>query len=303
MTFQQLKYLLEIYHTGSISKASSNLFLAQSSLSTAIVNLEEELNCKIFTRSKTGMTPTAEGLQIIERASKIYGEYQLMIQQPKSTVRRVRFSGSSIHPTKSAYIRLLKENAENKNVAFSVSKCSLSESLARVALGETDVAVVLCHEPRVLSLENMVHSKKLQYSVLGKTPVVATIGPGHRLYHKEDIDYRELEEDRFIDTTKGTQLHNEYLKGIIHLDPEMAILVDNDQLRSAMIREGLGFSIGYTVSKEYGQLFGYRQIPLNDLNFLITVITNPAQQIPQEGLRYIELLKEEIAASNYCTVL
>ena len=303
MTFQQLKYLLEIYHTGSISKASSNLFLAQSSLSTAIVNLEEELGCKIFTRTKNGMSPTAEGLQIIERAGKIYGEYQLMMQQPKSTVRRIRFSGGSVPPTKSAYIRLLKEYEGNKDVTFSISKCSLSESLARVALGETDVAVVLCHEPRILTLDTSVRSKKLQYSVIGKTPVMLTIGPGHRLYNQEHIDYKELAQDRLIDATMGTQLHNEYLKGFIHLDPEQAILVDNDELRSMMIREGFGFSIGFTVNEEHAKQFGYRQIPMGDLNFLITVVTNPAHPIPPEGLRYIELLKEEISNCSACSVI
>lgn len=303
MTFQQLKYLLEIYHTGSISKAAENLFLAQSSLSTAITNLEHELDCRIFIRNKSGMSPTAEGLQIIERASKIYGEYQLMVQQPRSITRRVRFSGSGIQPTKDAYIRLFKECADRKDVSFSVSRCDLSESLARVALGETDVAVLLCHEPRVLSLENMVRSKKLQYQVIGKTPVVATIGPGHRLYHKETIDFREFEQDRLLDGTKGTQLHNEYLKGLIHLDPEQAILVDNDQLRRAILCEGLGFTIGFTSSKEHTDLYGYRQIPLGDLQFLITVVTNPAQPLPPEGLRYIEILKEEIAKSNICTAL
>ena len=303
MTFQQLKYLLEIYHSGSISKAAENLYVAQSSLSTAISNLEEELGCRIFIRNKSGMSPTTEGLQIIERASKIYGEYQLMVQQPKSIVRRVRFSGSNITPTKQAYIRLFKECADRTDVTFSLSKCGLSESLARVALGETDVAVVLCHEPRILSLENMVRVKKLEYTVLGKTPVVATIGPGHRLYHKESIDYRELEADRLLDGTKGTQLYNEYLKGILHLDPERALLIDNDQIRRTLIREGLGFTIGYTASKEHTQLYGYRQIPLGDLNFLITVVTNPVHPIPAEGLRYIELLKEEISKSDICTAI
>lgn len=303
MTFQQIKYLLEIYHTGSISKAAENLFLAQSSLSTAITNLEQELDCRIFIRNKSGMSPTAEGLQIIERASKIYSEYQLMVQQPKSIVRRVRFSGSGIPATKNAYLRLFKEYADRKDVSFSVSKCDLAESLARVALGETDVAVVLCHEPRVLSLENMVNSKKLQYEVIGKTPVVATIGSGHRLYKNETIDYRELEQDRLLDGTKGTQLHNEFLKGFIHLDPEQAILVDNDHLRRTIIQEGLGFTIGYAAPKELAEQYGYRHIPFGDLNFLITVITNPAHPLPPEGMRYIELLKEEIVKSDLCTAI
>lgn len=300
MTFQQIKYLLEIYRTGTISKAAENLYLAQSSLSTAITNLEQELGCRIFIRNKSGMVPTAEGLQVIERASKIYGEYQLMVQQPKSIVRRVRFSGCNIQPTRDAYIRLFRECAGRKDVSFSVSKCELSESLARVALEETDVAVILCHEPRILLLENMVQAKKLQYTVLGKTAAVATIGPKHRLYNNEAIDYRELEQDRLIDSTKGTQLYNEHLKGVIHLDAEQAILVDNDSLTRSMLWEGLGFSIGYPASREHRELYGYRNIPLGDLNFLIAVITNPAHTIPPEGLRYIEILKEELQKSDIC---
>lgn len=303
MTFQQLKYLLEIYHTGSISKAADNLYLAQSSLSTAITNLEHELGCRIFIRNKSGMSPTAEGLQIIERASKIYGEYQLMVQQPKSIVRRVRFSGSAVPETRNAYLRLFKEYADRKDVSFSVSKSDVSETFARVALGETDIAVVLWHEPRALQLENMVRTKKLQYQVIGKIPVVATIGSGHRLYKNETIDYRELEQDRLLDGTKGTQLHNEFLKGLIHLDPEQAILVDNDRLRQTLTQEGLGFTIGYAASNEYIQQQSIRQIPLGDLHFLITVITNPAHPIPPEGLRYLEILKEEIEKSDVCTAL
>lgn len=300
MTFQQLKYLLEIYHTGSISKAAENLFLAQSSLSTAISNLEDELGCQIFVRNKNGMTPTVEGLQIIERANKIYGEYQIMLQLPRSSVRRIRFTGSSIQPTLNAYSRLLKEYVDDPDVSFSIGKCDLNESLARVALEETDVAVVLCHEPRILSLEGMVRAKKLEYTILARTPVVATIGPGHRLYNEETIDYRELESDRLIDATKGTQLYNEHLKGIIHLNPERAILVDNDRLRRSLVSEGVGFSIGYTGSQETIAHYGYRQIPLGDLHFLIVLITNPAHPIPPEGSRFIEILKEELQNSDIC---
>jgi len=303
MTFQQLKYLLEIYHTGSISRAAEHLFVAQSSLSTAIANLETELGCQLFMRNKNGMTPTVEGLQIIERAKKIYGEYQIMLELPRSTVRRIRFTGSGISPTRSAYLRLLKEYADDPNISFSIGKCNLDESLARVALEETDVAVVLCHEPRILSLEGMVWTKKLEYCILGRTPVVATIGPGHRLYNEENIDYRALESDRLIDETNGTQLYNEYLKGIIHLNPDRAILVDNVHLRRSLITEGIGYTIGYIGSSETTQQCGFRYIPLGDLHFFIVLVTNPAHQIPAEALRYMEILKEEIRSSDVCEAI
>ena len=79
--------------------------------------------------------------------------------------------------------------------------------------------------------------------------------------------------------------------------------MDNDLLRRSMLREGLGFTIGYTSNKESAENFLYRQIPLGDLHYLIAVVTNPAQQIPAEGLRYIELLKEEIKKSNCCSAI
>ena len=58
MTIQQVQYILEVSQTGSISRAASNLFLAQSNLSSAIRSLEQELGFPIFTRSNRGIQPT-----------------------------------------------------------------------------------------------------------------------------------------------------------------------------------------------------------------------------------------------------
>ena len=93
MTFQQIKYLLEIYRTGSIATAAKNLYLVPSSLSIAIGNLEQELDCQIFTRSKSGMIPTPRGMEIIEYANKIYANYQLMTAPPMAEQRRITIAG------------------------------------------------------------------------------------------------------------------------------------------------------------------------------------------------------------------
>ena len=50
MTLQQIKYFIEVAQEKSFSQAADNLFVAQSGLSRAISNLEQELGVSLFVR-------------------------------------------------------------------------------------------------------------------------------------------------------------------------------------------------------------------------------------------------------------
>lgn len=65
MRLEQLKYVIEIYHTHSLSQAAKNLALSQPSLSNALAALEEEWGVKLFHRLTTGVIPTEAGERII----------------------------------------------------------------------------------------------------------------------------------------------------------------------------------------------------------------------------------------------
>ena len=56
-----LKYFYEVVNTRNITKASENLSVSQPAITKAIKDLESELNTKLLTRSKKGVTPTLEG--------------------------------------------------------------------------------------------------------------------------------------------------------------------------------------------------------------------------------------------------
>ena len=51
MTLQQLIYSVKIAETKSMNKAAAELFISQPALSSAIHDLEEELNIEIFIRN------------------------------------------------------------------------------------------------------------------------------------------------------------------------------------------------------------------------------------------------------------
>lgn len=71
MHIEQLKYIVEVTKTRSISIAAQNLHVSQSTISKAITNLEQELGINLFTRSRLGAIPTAEGKNIIKKRMKL----------------------------------------------------------------------------------------------------------------------------------------------------------------------------------------------------------------------------------------
>lgn len=61
MQLKQLAYFTAVVEHGSFSRAASNLYLAQSSLSQSIQALEQELGFTLLKRSRDGVLPTEMG--------------------------------------------------------------------------------------------------------------------------------------------------------------------------------------------------------------------------------------------------
>jgi LysR family transcriptional regulator, nitrogen assimilation regulatory protein len=61
LELRQLRYFLAVADSGSLSRAASEVFIAQSALSKQIAELEHELGVKLLQRSRTGVTVTEAG--------------------------------------------------------------------------------------------------------------------------------------------------------------------------------------------------------------------------------------------------
>ncbi len=84
MRLEQLKYIVEIYHTHSLSQAAKNLSLSQPSLSNALAALEDEWDLKLFHRLATGVIPTEDGERLIPQIALALNELnRLATVRPK----------------------------------------------------------------------------------------------------------------------------------------------------------------------------------------------------------------------------
>ena len=87
MDLYQLKYVIEIANMRSISRASENLFISQSTLSQFLTKLEAELGVSLFERKRNEMTLTAAGKlyveackQMLQQKDELYNQLADMAQ-------------------------------------------------------------------------------------------------------------------------------------------------------------------------------------------------------------------------------
>jgi DNA-binding transcriptional LysR family regulator len=88
--FNHLYYFYRVAVHKSVSKASKELLIAQSALSTQLKQLEESLEATLFNRTKGGMDLTETGVLVYEHAAQMFETYEEMKRAMVLAEKQVR---------------------------------------------------------------------------------------------------------------------------------------------------------------------------------------------------------------------
>ena len=143
MTIQQCIYVMEIHGTGSFSEAARKLFVAQSSLSSSIRQLEEELGIKIFERSKNGAVLTVEGAEFVRYAAELVAKNDFILDRYRNASPCARLYVSTQHYDFIAdtFCKLVVEN-KDKSYALSLQEKETYEVIRDVEIAYSDVGII-----------------------------------------------------------------------------------------------------------------------------------------------------------------
>ena len=83
MDMRQLRYFVQIVESGSLAKASRQLFIAQPALSQQMARLEEEVGKPLLVRSSRGVVSTENG-------EALYHHAKFMLRQMEQAVAVAR---------------------------------------------------------------------------------------------------------------------------------------------------------------------------------------------------------------------
>ena len=187
MTITQLKYVLSVAEHQNFTIAAEYSFVTQPTLSMQIQKLEDELNVKIFNRSKKPIELTVIGQKIVNQAKVIVNESNRIldiVHQQKGFVGG-EFTLGIIPTVMPTLLPMFLQNFTKKypKVKLIIEELTTEEIIRKLSDSHIDAALA------ATPLENeAIIERPLYYE-----PFVGLIPENHRLYNQKKITSEELE--------------------------------------------------------------------------------------------------------------
>lgn len=189
MTLTQLRYVITVADTGSMNAAAKTLFVSQPSLSSAIRELEEELELTIFFRTNRGIVLTPQGQEFIGYARQVVEQYELIESRyiSKNQVK-ARFSVSMQHYSFAvrAFVDTVKEFGLDE-YEFAVNEDRTSEVINDVAEFRSEIGVLYLSSFNEKILQRIFKEQGLEFHPLFDCHIFAYMWKGHPLAKKEKV--------------------------------------------------------------------------------------------------------------------
>ena len=234
MTLQQLEYVLALAEYQQFVKAAEACGITQSTLSSMIKKLEEELDIVIFDRNSHPLKPTLAGEAVISQARVVlYHSKQLQemtLSERKKAMGNIKIG---ITPTIAPYIipKLFRYIDTIPEVDIQASEQDRDKVISHLKTAQLDMGI--------MSLPGEVEG--LLEIPLYRERFFAYVSPRDPLYAQETINYSTMPRERFW------ALRNE-----ICFKLQMSDNVDEESLRSSFYEAGNVATLLHIINENTG---------------------------------------------------
>lgn len=195
MTYEQMKLLVAIAQSGTISDVAEKSNISHSAISRSISNLESALGVTLFKRTRKGSLLTEEGKKAVEIAQQIidlYGQLEAL-RQDTALVENLRIGSSTVESADfiSHTIRTFKESYPNVLLHF--YGMSLSDITAKLKCYEIDIGLSFFVESELQKIK-----QQFKYKKLLTTRLVTLFNPQSPLTQKSFVTPADLRGYRFV---------------------------------------------------------------------------------------------------------
>jgi len=204
MTIQQLRYVLEIAKTGSFSEAAKQLFIAQSSLSISVKQLEGELNIRIFERSGGGVHLTEDGSEFARYAREIVDAEDFILN---------RYSGDTV----SSKLRIATQHYDFIADIFAGFLSSLSAERYKLSIkeietynvilevenGSSDLGILAIKDGDFDVMRRYLSKRGLNFTELLRASPHVFVRKSHPLGKSRSLSYPDLQSYPYVSYGQG----------------------------------------------------------------------------------------------------
>nr|WP_283808934.1 LysR family transcriptional regulator [Vagococcus allomyrinae] len=242
-----MRYMIEVVQAGSFNKAAKHLYISQSTLSTTIKELENEIGIDLFIRTNTGISLTVDGIEFLGYARQIVEQTQLLEQRylNKKPAKSL-FSVSTQHYAfaVNAFVEVI-QTAGGDEYEFTLRETKTHEIIDDVKNQRSEIGILYKNDFNRKVIEKLLKEHHLVFHSLFEARPHVFISSVNPLAEQEFVTLADLEAYPYLSFDQGVYnsfyYSEEILSTIAH--PKAIRVSDRATLFNLLI--GLN---GYTIS-------------------------------------------------------
>ena len=298
MTLQQIKYVIAIANTNSMNEAAKNLFVSQPSLSSAIKELEDELQITIFSRTNKGVVITQEGEEFLIYAKQILDQVELLEEKYINHDIKKKFGVSTQHYSFAvkAFVEMVKDFDMNK-YEFAIRETRTNSILEDVKNGKSEIGILYINDFNEKVIHKLLKSNELQFEELIKCKGYVYLWKDHPLVKNKIITMKELEDYPCLAFEQGENNSFYFAEEILSTYNYPKIIKACDRATMLNLMVGLnGYTLCSGIICEELNGSDYRAVPLETEQIMkIGYITRKNSVISNIGKMYIDEIKKYLS--------
>ena len=210
MTLQQLKYVVTVAETGTITEAAGKLYISQPSLTNAIHELEREMQIVIFNRTNKGISLSKEGDIFLGYARQVLEQAEILEDKYKGEGSgKKQFCVSTQHYSfaVNAFVDLIKKYGQEE-YDFSLRETQTYEIIEDVAKMRSEIGILFLNDFNEKVITKILKSNDLEFHDLFVAKPHVFISRRHPLADHQIITNEELESYPYLSFEQGE--HNSF---------------------------------------------------------------------------------------------
>ena len=299
MRLQQLKSLVSIVRHGSFTRAATQLFVSQPSLSQQIRQLEDELGVDLLDRSGRRVRLTAAGERLLPRAARILAEVR-SIELEAAELRGDAAARLSVAMVPQASERLLPSlfhafRATCADTLLDVSELSSSGVAEAVRSGDADLGIAAWSP----ALPGWYEGVDIEGLGLGR--LVACVPADSDLAQRQELPMADLENEPVVMFREG-YLTRDLVAAVAPFDLREAVVLSTDNSFSArhLVAAGLGIAFLSTLPGDRAENLawaGTQTIPVVDpiVSLGLCILTGHHAHLSRAAHEFTHLVRQQVS--------
>lgn len=241
MTLTQLTYFAQVAKLEHMTRAAQELNISQSSLSSAVKQLEEELGVALFERRGRALVLTDAGRAMLAHAGRILGDVRRAEREMEAYAvgREIHLNLGYIAALAQDYLPQLVRRFLEKEPGVHISVSFVQDATPQMIQALKDGRYDLVFGSDVEDGEGLCCLPLLEH------PLVVICPYGHPLCGSQTVALRQLEPYPFISYDPESSLGRKIM-GIFAsegLEPRLRYQASDEAAITALVAEGFGVSV------------------------------------------------------------